>query len=134
MSIDGGLRSTFREKLPRFHFQSIENTIGRGCPDSNYCFDGIEGWIEYKKTSGWKIKLRPEQIGWHLRRSRAGGKTFVAVLRISKKQKQLWIFRGEQSAELKSLGLRGVKPALMEEGEPSRWDWERIAKILLGRL
>jgi hypothetical protein len=124
---DGELREIWRQHLKKFHWQSIESgSTGRGIPDSNYCVDGVEGWIENKKTDGWAVGLRPEQVGWHLRRARAGGRTWVAVRR---KRDQLWIVRGSQAAELLERGLKGFL-APSWEGGPAKWDWEAISRLL----
>jgi hypothetical protein len=127
--MDGNLRQIFRKKLPQFHWQSIETGgTGRGIPDSNYCCSGEEGWVEFKKTSGWKVNIRPEQVGWLLRRSRAGGRTWLAVRR---KGDQLWLVRGSQAEELLDRGLRDFL-APSWEGGPARWDWEAINRLLTG--
>src|SRR6266699_154364 len=78
--IDGGLRKIFRKHLPKFHWLSVETGLTeQGVPDSNFCIDGREGWVEFKLTSANKVTFRSEQIGWLLRRSRAGGRTYIAV-------------------------------------------------------
>jgi len=155
--IDGGLRSLFRERIPDFHWQSIETGgTGRGVPDSNYCCGGREGWIEYKVTAGWAVTLRPEQIGWLLRRSRAGGRVFVAVRRCCPAgprraaSDELWLVRGSAAALLRTHGLRvllagtpqkaggpsGVRPADelvgVWRGGPAAWPWPALRAALLG--
>lgn len=61
----------------------IENRVGSGTPDVNYCLLRVEGWIELKKTY-WPKKdntklLLPhftdKQLRWHERRHKAGGRT-----------------------------------------------------------
>lgn len=135
MRIDGGVYAEMKKHLPsRIHFQRIETGItGGGIPDINYCCDGIEGWIEAKKTSGWKVKIRPEQCGWALRRHRAGGRTFFAVRRITTSDDQLYLIRGRDARELLDLGLRPFFPTdLVGESGPANWDWPEVLRRLLG--
>ena len=139
---DGDLRSIFRKKLPHFHHVSVETgSTGRGIPDMEYCYNGQSGWVEFKRTGGWTVDLRPEQVAWLLRRSRAGGRCFVAVRRqtLAGPRKgppadELWLLRGSAAAELKLGGLKKAPPnavvGLWENG-PAKWDWAAIERALL---
>lgn len=123
MAIDGGLRKIFHQKIDG-HWQAIETGgVGLGVPDSNFCIDGVEGWIEFKKTDHWKPTLRPEQIAWIHRRWRQGGNVWIAVRRI---EKELWLVRGDWVRELGATGLKAVEA--IHWSEP--WDWEAIRNIL----
>lgn len=129
--IDGKLRQIFREELPQFHWQSIESGMtGAGIPDSNFCCRGVEGWVEFKRTEGWAVNLSPFQVGWHLRRGRAGGRTFVAVRR---KKTQLWLVRGSLARTLAEKGLRDF-PAPSWDGGRAGWPWPEVARLLTGPL
>lgn len=133
MARDGDLRAIFRRRLPQFDWQSIETgSTGRGIPDSNYCHEGREGWVEFKAAKAWAVGLRPEQCGWILRRVRHGGRVWIAVRR---KDDELWLVFGEWATELKANGLRGLQGASEEDvwsfnGGPSKWDWYQIASLL----
>lgn len=136
MSIDGNLRPIFRDKLrDGFHWQSIETGgTGRGIPDSNFCCDGVEGWVEFKSTEAWSVDLSPEQCGWHLSRQRHGGRTFVAVRRRheggprkGEGVDELWLYSGKWVRELLTNGLKcTVRPVGVWSGGPARWRWEEI--------
>jgi hypothetical protein len=127
MTRDGDLRTIFRRKLPQFDWCSLESPLtGRGIPDSNYCHDGCEGFVEFKKTEGWAVQLRSEQVGWIMRRWRHGGRVWVAVRR---KSAELWLVPGDRSIQLKCHGLKAV-PAEHWDGGPGAWDWERVAYLL----
>lgn len=142
--IDGGLRQLFRERLLGFDWVSIESgTTGSGIPDSNYCRDGAEGWVEYKQTSGWTVPLRPEQVGWLARRARAGGRVWVAVRQQAPAGPRraamdaLWLIPGRHARQARELGLRGQEPAhgglaagVWYNG-PSGWDWAAVARLLV---
>lgn len=140
MAVDGGLRGLFREKLRAgWHWQSIETGgTGRGVPDSNFCVNGREGWIEFKRTEGWSVELRPEQISWLLERSARGGKCFVAVRRQNQggprrgaAADELWLWSGSLARVLRIDGLRVEEaPLYRGEGGPSSWDWTKIAEEL----
>lgn len=137
--IDGGLRQIFRHHLPTFDWQSIESGMtGLGIPDSNYCVDGVEGWVEYKLTSTSKVGLRSEQVGWLLRRSRAGGRTFIAIRyrhsggpRRGEPVDRLFIYRGSQAKKVLVHGLT-IRPLASWAGGPSRWSWDQVSALLQG--
>lgn len=120
--VDGGLRQLFRAKLPG-HWQSIETGLtGRGTPDANYCIDGVEGWVEFKMTKGWAVKMRPEQIGWIFKRTLNGGRVWIAVRR---KDDELWLVPGSMVRTLASEGLKGLLVDTWSGG-PRLWDWSSI--------
>lgn len=126
---DGGLRTLFRQHLPKFHWTSIESPLtGMGTPDANYCYESNEGWVEFKQTKGWTVTLRVEQVGWLLRRTRAGGRTFVAVRR----NDELFLFRGADAKLLREKGIKAVQPLAHETGGPASWGWLWIDTILMG--
>src|SRR5688572_29251316 len=63
-----------------YHGMRVENTAGVGQPDINICIEGIDIWIESKERRGNVIKIRPSQIAWIQKRSRAGGAVYIMVL------------------------------------------------------
>lgn len=139
MSIDGGLRTLFHKNLKQFHWQAIETGgVGMGVPDSNACAPpGIEFWVEFKTTDRWSVVLRPEQVGWLLRRSRAGGHTFIATRRAHSggprrgaATDELWLHGGHHAAALKAGGLKGAQPLAMWSGGPGAWPWDAVAALL----
>ena len=133
--MDGNLRKLFHSNLGGFHFQAIETGMtGRGIPDSNYCYKGKEGWVEFKQTKHWRVGIWPEQVAWIERRTRAGGRAFVAVRRA---EKELWILAPGAARLLKDPGLKGVPDKLVLgwwDNGPSSWDWDAVAKILTKRV
>ncbi len=147
MSIDGGLRALFRQHLLWFDWCSVESgTTGRGIPDSNYCIKdavdgrGIEGWVEFKQTPGWTCPLRPEQVGWIMRRTRHGGRVHVAVRQRATAGPQrdsrdvLWLVPGGLAAQAKEHGLRGLplgRGVAAWHGGPGAWDWRAVAAVLV---
>ena len=140
MQIDGGLRKLFRDRLTQgYHWQSVETGgTGLGVPDSNYCTDGVEGWIEYKQTDGWTVDLRKEQVAWLTTRHERGGRVYVAVRRKNQggprrgdPVDELWLWSGRHARSLKAEGLRLDEEYLyLGQGGPARWDWKRISEIL----
>jgi hypothetical protein len=127
---DGDLRALFRTNIPSFHWNSIETgaTAG-GVPDSEYCSPtGVSGWVEFKQITGWVVPLRPQQIGWLLRRSRARGRVFVAV-----RQAQgdtLWLALGAAAVALREQGLRQAPTLGCWSGGPARWPWTTVQELL----
>lgn len=136
---DGGLRHIFSEHLPAWHWTPIETAMtGAGVPDANCCWKDIEFWIEFKFTSGYAVVLRPEQVGWLLRRTRAGGRSFIAVRKTCPPGRgreaadELWLYRGSQARDLADGSLRSVAPLGFWAGPgPARWDWAAIGRKLL---
>jgi hypothetical protein len=125
--VDGGLRGLFRAKLPG-HWQSIESGLtGTGTPDANYCIDGIEGWVEFKATKGWKVTMRPGQIGWIFKRTLHGGRVWIAIRR---KEDELWLVPGALVRVLAREGLRDFAGAYVWKGGPRLWDWPAILDTL----
>lgn len=143
MSSDGGLRAEFRDRLPHFDFQSVETGgTGLGVPDTNFCYNGAEGWIEFKQTDAWAVPLRTEQTGWLACRARHGGYVYVGVRRWhdggprrGPPVDQFWLLAGGASVAIKQNGLvREAKYVLgVWDDGPGRWDWEAISKILTRR-
>jgi hypothetical protein len=136
MARDGDLRAIFRRNLPKFDWTSVESGgTGRGIPDSNYCLDGREGWCEFKQTKAWAVGLRPEQVGWILRRVRHGGRVWIAVRRMREDSDELWIAPGNLAGELKAEGLNGLVANTLIRlrwfGGPAKWNWDQIAKVLV---
>lgn len=150
MAIDGGLRPIFRDRLRvGFDWTSVETGgTGRGVPDSNCCaqipndfvggpeYVGVEFWVEYKQTTGWACTLRPEQIGWILRRTMHGGRVFVATRRRtpggprSPAADELFIHQGAVVRELRDTGLLGVPWLFRQDGGPSAWNWDDVRRTL----
>ena len=134
MQIDGGLRSLFRSHLQDAHWTAIESplTVG-GIPDSEVCFPGGSScWIEFKRSNGWAVHVRPLQVSWHLRRHRLGGRSFIAVRRVTKRDDELYLFPGSAAAVLKTDGLRNhtSQPLGVWDGGPAGWAWSEVRRIL----
>jgi len=135
---DDGLRAIFHSRMPRVHWQAIElGVVGRGVPDTNFCWQGAEGWIEMKATTSHAVGLEPEQVGWILRRMRAGGRVFVATRRrheggprLGPAVDELWMHEGWDAAVLRAEGLLAAPPVLHMEGGPSLWDWDLVQSTL----
>jgi hypothetical protein len=67
----------------------MENAIGEGMPDINYCIEGVEGWIEIKSPIepkrattalfGSNHRISQAQMNWFLRQRRAQGVAFLLI-------------------------------------------------------
>lgn len=138
-AIDGGLTQVLREALPEVHWCRIETGgTGRGIPDINGCYRGAEFWCELKFTDTWAVGLRPEQCGWAMQRSRAGGRVFILTRRRTQAGPrrgpgvdELYIHSGADAREVATLGLRGGPlPLYRAGGGPSQWSWKDVLRIL----
>jgi hypothetical protein len=140
---DGGLRSVIHKHLRAVgDWQAIETgLVGGGVPDINFCINGKEGWIECKRTSGWTVgNVEPAQVAWAERRLRNGGRVFCAVRRLkdagprSAAADDLWLLPATAMRMLLlKTPLNALPPAQVLHislGDPARWDWETIAKLL----
>lgn len=135
---DGELRQAFSSHLRDFHWQAVETwSTGQGVPDVNFCFGGVEGWIENKSTSGWVVDLSPSQIGWIERRIRNGGRVFIAVRRLATAGPrkgaavdELYLFPGFEVRALADGGLDRKKAIGVWSRGPAKWDWATIRLIL----
>lgn len=108
----------------------------QGVPDSNYLRDGVEGWVEYKATRTGVVKFRPEQVGWHLRRHRYGGVSWIAVRwrRDDGSQDDLVMFQGADVESVKESGARSNRAVLRLHGGPSAWHWPAVERLLSEKL
>lgn len=142
MTTDGGLRKIFQQHLPEFHWQSVETwSTGQGVPDVNYCYDAKEGWIEFKQTENFSVDISPHQVAWIERRTRAGGRVFIAVRRKheggprkGEATDELWLFFGAVARVLLRNSLTSIpliSRVLMTPGGPNRWNWPGIGQKLL---
>jgi hypothetical protein len=126
--------------MPEAHWQAIETwAIAAGVPDTNYCFPGgIEGWIEFKQTKTNRIgNIKPAQIAWAERRTRVGGRIWLAVRkRCSAGPRRiavdsLFLYRGSMARAVLLNGL-SERPVAKWNGSPGCWDWTAIRGFLAG--
>jgi len=82
--------------------------------------------VEFKKVEGWKITFEPLQPAWINKRSRLGGRVFVAVRR---KLTELYVIPGSEILRMIEVGVKGREP-IKRIGRS--WDWEQVEKILTG--
>lgn len=135
---DGGLRKLFANRFTQAHWQSVETwSTGQGVPDAEYCFPGgVQGWLEFKKTTGWTSGIRPGQVAWIERRIRVGGRVFIAIRRqcalgVRREQAdELYLYHGRWVRILYDHGLGATAPLALCKGGPGRWDWDKVLKIL----
>lgn len=82
------VRKGLNKVIPReSRMDRVENLLGSGMADVNYCIEGSEGWIENKFLKKYparpgtpvKIKWQPEQRPWLISQTRAGGRAFVLI-------------------------------------------------------
>lgn len=139
MSKDDGLRGHFRTRMLGVHWQSIESAVtGGGIPDLNGCAEGVDFWIECKKTDAWKPEIKPAQSAWAIARIRMGGRVLLATRKRHdggpKKGPacdELWIHSGMFTGIVKAGGLTAAPTLLVCSGGPGRWDWDQIKEVCL---
>lgn len=82
-----------------------------------------------KKVTGWRITISPEQIAWLARRSRAGGRVFIAA----RKQQHIqgfWLFPGTAGRQLATTRVTEVPALIQAKGNPGAWPWAEIEAAL----
>lgn len=119
----------FKKHLPeKCDYQRIETGgTGRGIPDVNLCWRGIEIWVELKVVSGKKINITAEQCAWHYRRVRSGGRTFIVArdkvdgVRKGKYDK-MYVWSGTEAVNVQEKGIAAENCHIYE----APFDWEEI--------
>jgi hypothetical protein len=101
---EAALWATMRGHVRTFgHFERIENMVGVGRPDVNYCVRGVEGNIELKHAMNWPRRpetplplphYTPQQRNWQRDRERAGGRVYV-LLEVERPKKLYMLFTSE---------------------------------------
>lgn len=138
MKIDGGLRNIFRSKLRHWHWTTIETgPVSPGTPDSEFfSTEGVEGWIEYKKTDAYFVHFRNFQVPWIMRRARMGGNVWIAVRRVPVSIRdhghdELWLVPGKFAYNLFEDGLNSPSVgAFIWDGGPDGWNFDDVALAL----
>lgn len=125
---DHGLRALFFENIPKAQWTAIETApVSIGVPDSEYAMQGVTGWIEFKYAKYWRVKFSSaEQIGWITRRSRLGGRVWIAVQRA---EDELWMIPGSVVELLASDGLQSVCARSRTFFKP--WNWSQVQDLLM---
>ena len=75
-----------QRKKKDWHLVRIESHTINGIPDVNACMEGNEFWLELKANDAKNYGLSKYQINWFLKRSRAGGKSFILHLSLLKRE------------------------------------------------
>ncbi len=125
----------FKKHLPnKCDYQRIETgSTGRGIPDVNLCYNGVEIWVELKIVSGRKVNITAEQCAWHYRRIRAGGRTFIIARdKVDKVRKgkydKIYVWTGENAVSVQENGIIAENSYIYE----TPFDWEQIiAKLFM---
>jgi len=91
----------------------------------NICYRGHDIWIELKIVSGRKVDLRPEQVAWHHRRTRAGGVSWIMARDKADgvrkgKYDRIYLWPGSAGAAVKMEGIAAKGGTCYES--PFEWD------------
>lgn len=141
---DAGLRRLVQDHLSKadgWLWTAVETgATHAGVPDSFWAHEPSQrcGWVEHKATQGWAVTIRPHQIAWMERHQRAGVRCHMLIRAMGKgsaKQKgdSLWIIGGAAVRMLAERNLGDLPSAAIMgywSGEPHKWDWAAVARIL----
>lgn len=109
-----------------------------GVPDVNYCFSGVEGWVELKHgkppvratTVVFKSQrgVTPEQIEWQLYRRKCGG----VVWNLIQIGKWVMLINGEHAAKINHCTLEQLLDlaAWKRSGALHEADWKEMVGTL----
>lgn len=116
--------------------EAIENMVGTGNPDVNYCFNGYEGWIEVKfkreipkrpTTALFGKCLKPSQHIWFRRRYMAGHRRIFIYGRADDR---LFLLPGYMHYEFEVMTLSEIEELCVWQGKVRKADWEELAQTL----
>lgn len=111
-----------------------------GVPDVNYCFDGVEGWVELKHAKAparaatvvFKSQrgLDPAQIEWQMYRRKCGG----IVWNLIQVGKWLLLVNGEFAPKINHCTLAELQElaAWKRSGPMHESDWKEMVGVLRG--
>ena len=101
-----------------------------GIPDVLLCDDaGHFHFIELKATTGKVVDLRPHQVAWLTKHSRASVWVLVRKLAAKTRPQKIYLYHGREAMDLKMSGLK-VAPLYYAEGE---FDWRAILGLISPR-
>jgi len=119
MAHESALWKLVKRKIeaPGRHLVRVENPIGAGTPDVNYCIHGVEGWIELKevncfpKRASTVVKIghyTPQQRLWIRRRGMSGGMVFLFLRELASMTYMLfeWQYAWEHVGKATEFELR----------------------------
>lgn len=66
-----------RTNWPGLHLITIESSTSNGIPDTNFCYQGHDVWMELKLLRGNNIYLEKFQAQFHVTRNMKGGKSII---------------------------------------------------------
>lgn len=130
-----------RVRLKDFgHLQRVETGMmtDAGVPDVNFCFSGVEGWVELKHaipparaaTVVFKSQrgLEPQQIEWLLYRHRCGGRVFI----LAQIGKWLLLVEGKHAARFNHCTLQELQDLAVwkRSGAVPEAGWKELGAAL----
>lgn len=102
------LKTHLKELKPlKHHVHRIENSVAKGTPDVEGTIDGKSFWCELKVAHAmandrWRVRITVEQVRFALRRSKAGGASWVLVRCCGRtwRDNKHFLVRGEDAEQL----------------------------------
>lgn len=131
----------FKKNMPQGHdrLDRIENIVGIGTPDVNYCIDGVEGWIEMKapkepmrSTSKLLTKhahpLSQDQKNWFLKQRNAGGRAYILIAT----NKRWMLIEGKHADNINDMTIEQLwHIAMWATQKPvNKYGWELLRAFL----
>ena len=133
---------TFKDNCPEplDRIDRIENMVGVGAPDINFCIEGIDRWIELKSPTepkrettplfGSNHKLSIDQRNWFLRQRNARGRAFILIAT----DKRWMLIEGQYADFINKLPVNGLlKIAIWNATKPikEKTKWKQLRALLI---
>lgn len=103
----GWLRDGTKSLRPLLDMSRVENTVDEGTPDVEGCLEGEQFWCELKAlarpvkpSTRIDLEVDTEQVRWHRRRSKAGGRTWFLIQVGSGRSASRYLIPGYRSMKL----------------------------------
>jgi hypothetical protein len=125
---------------PMDRIDRIENIVGVGNPDINFCAEGVECWIELKSPKepkrattplfGSNHRLSQDQKNWLLRQRNSSGKGWILIA----SDVRWLLIDGKYGDELNGMTvveLIRVSTWQMLRGDKDKTKWTKLREILI---
>lgn len=109
-----------RTKIHRIHWDRMENWVSAGMADLNGVHRDephTEVWVETKYTETRRVKFRPMQIPWMLKRYAAGSNVWCVVEQKTTKVHRILLYTPVDLIKLAEQGVDGA-PARLQFPAP----------------
>lgn len=136
---------TLKKNLPepRDRLDRVENAVGTGMPDINFCSEGVECWIEQKsptepkrattKLFGSNHKVSQDQMNWFKRQMTARGNAYFLIAT----DKRWMLISGEHADDINGMTVDELLDvAIWSTNKPvkDKQKWKQLRSALSAKM